>query len=142
MTTIAWDGVTLASDSACSSTFMSYGHEKISSSQDGTSLYAVCGEMATALAFVKWLDSDSVEYPASVSGDWAVLDYDIATQTMMLYTDSEHGMPVYPPFSMGSGSPYAQAAMTLGSGAEEAVEVAILLDPDSGGDVVAYSLME
>jgi hypothetical protein len=142
MTTIAWDGATLASDSACTASFLSYGHEKIFASQDKTSLYAVCGEMAMALAFVRWLDSDSDKYPDSVSGDWAVLDYDIATQNMTLYTNSEHGMPVYAPFAMGSGASYAQTAMVLGFTAEEAVTVAIELDGSSGGDVVVYDLLE
>lgn len=138
MTTIAWDGATLASDSACSSSFLSYGHNKIFSSQDETFIYALCGEMATGLAFISWLDSGENEYPENVSGDWAVLSYDTSAELMMLYTNSEHGMPVHAPFAMGSGAPYAQTAMVLGFSAEDAVKVAIQLDSESGGEVSVY----
>lgn len=50
------------------------------------------------------------------------------------------GIPQKQPFTIGSGSDFALAAMKSGKTAKEAVEIAISLDVFSGGDIKVYEL--
>jgi hypothetical protein len=142
MTTIAWDGERIGVDSVCTSRYLTYGHDKIFQSCDGTKIYALCGEMGLALAFVEFLESECGSYDTDIDGDWAILEYDRVGHIMTLYPGNRFGFPVTPPFAIGSGGPFAQAALVLGHTIEEAIGVAIELDPNTGGDITVIELLE
>ena len=49
-------------------------------------------------------------------------------------------LPVLPPVAVGSGEPYAYAVMTIGKNARAAVETAMRLDINSGGDLQIFKV--
>jgi ATP-dependent protease HslVU (ClpYQ) peptidase subunit len=63
-----------------------------------------------------------------------------ADGTVIVYEGGGATLQMSQPLSLGSGADYATAAMDAGASPERAVEVAILRDVYSGGDVVTYEI--
>lgn len=134
MTTIAWDGTSLSSDSQSSlfRTTVPKIHRL-----DKDRLFGSSGALEDALAVRDWLvnggDKPKVDdtFHAIVveRSSWYVLE------RSLIQMPYERRC-----FSVGSGRDFAMAAMMLGKSAAEAVALAIELDANSGGEVVTLSL--
>ena len=100
-------------------------------------------------AFAGGID-DGYQYKSILDGEMKIKDANISKDfnALVWYSDGrveEIFSSLFPvPFtgkftSIGSGMPYAMAAMSCGKTAREAVEVAKKLDCNTGGKIVSYS---
>lgn len=133
MTTVAYDGKTIAAD-----TLITGGVSSVSSKlltfpmiPDGT-FGAYAGDVGCALRFFRtWTgDPDSIpagDYQALVChSDGRVIYYN-GDGLCLEMTDQK--------FAIGSGCEYAMGAMAAGKTAVKAAQIACTLDPNSGGTV-------
>ena len=137
MTTIAYDGKTLAADSRMTSGNMVFSNsaEKIFELKDG-SLLALCGDFSLYGEVIDWFNG----------GDMPVVKEGEEIGGIHVFPDGvaeEFGrnlrlMPAKAPWAGGSGEPYAMTALMLGCSAAEAVKVACQLDTRSGLPVQQY----
>lgn len=139
MTTLAWDGKTLAADSRATSSGMPYKAVKIFMLADG-SLFAGSGEYGQVHAVKAWLENADADTQKPKTDDFAGFFVTAAGEVFRL-EESLIRLPVYEPFhAMGSGRDFAMAAMHCGKSAREAVEIAALYDVFTGGDVMAFDI--
>ncbi len=155
MTTIAWDGKTLAADSQATANDLvcSLHEQKIYTPGDGvtwtvagTPVVAIgcagdCGaefelqdKLAEGLTYATEFSAAFCFYAIAVIGHgraYLIGKAEDATRATM--------SPQVEPHALGSGSAVARAAMKCGKNAVEAVGVAIELDVYSGGGVQAYT---
>jgi 20S proteasome alpha/beta subunit len=137
MTTIAWDGKTLAADKRAVNNGYSGGTvTKIHHWTGG--LCAFSGDLDVGMQMVQWLrdGANPAKYPAQqeknacvflvIMRDGRTCRYE--STPVALWFENEQQ-------AMGSGRDYALAAMHLGKTAREAVEVAIALDCGSGNGI-------
>lgn len=143
MTTIAWDGKTLAADKrAC------FGGNiqvvtKIHRAQG--CLVAGSGELSFILAMVEWVKKgrDPAAFPASQrdKDDWQptlVIEPDGA---VLLYERTPHPIRWERlPCAIGSGRDFALATMHLGRSPQEAIAVAAEFDSGTGNGVNSMQL--
>ena len=104
---------------------------------------------------IRRIDADTV---AAVTGDWGCIEpwlkwyagdrsspYDLGEDSRIILAHARDGLTIYQgkgwfkvtaPFAAwGSGWPAAVAAMHMGADAKRAIEVAMLCDPSTGGEV-------
>ena len=139
ITTVAWDGRQLVSDS------MSVGYfvrevQKIFDT--GHMVYAVSGDYAKALSAVNRLKINE-DVSVEEMDDVSILAVDKKTKECFFYDSHPRPNKVEPPFAMGSGALPAMAIMLhhididdgclLNMSATEAVDMASRLDPYTGG---------
>jgi len=137
VTTIAFDGKTLAADSQTS---LYKGRAvKIHRLNDG-SLYGASGNLSEGVAVRLWLNDPALPMPKVADSFHAILIRD--GQLFALENDLTLVPYQCKYFAVGSGREYAMAAMLLGKTAREAVEVAIQLDINSGGEIQSLPLEE
>ncbi len=157
MTTIAWDGKTLASDgqSQVGNMIISRDKQKIFSPTDGVN-WLINGEKIQAIGVAgdtSCIDEVIAKFPEDIVYDTeftSIVDFCFIAITE---TGSSYGVvkdkgdtlasifSVGDMFAIGSGDVYAMAAMKSGKSAEEAVKVAISLDVYSGGDINSYKVL-
>jgi hypothetical protein len=143
MTTIAWDGKTVAADSLkVYGAYASPGnYEKII--QRAGIVFACAGNASLFEPMIKWyLDgADPKECPCVGKDEAALLvfrdDKAFYYRTEAPYADEPHA-----PDAWGAGSEFAIGAMHAGADARRAIEIAITCSPFSGRDVVAVELAE
>jgi hypothetical protein len=139
MTTIAWDGKTLAADTQATSSGMPYKAIKLFALADG-SLFAGSGDYGQILAVKDWLEGGSVLADRPKADDFAGL---LVTPTGEAFKleDALMRIPLFQPFfAIGSGRDFAMAAMHCGRRAREAIEIATLFDVFTGGEIVAFEV--
>lgn len=128
MTTVAFDGRTLAADTQ-SSMFRST-MQKVYRLKDGQ-LFGACGQFQDSTAVREWLENGG-EKPKVSEGFHAILIdgglFVLEDKLVKIKYDR-------PYFAIGSGRDYAMAAMFLGKTAAEAVRVAHEFDLDTGPEV-------
>lgn len=156
MTTIAWDGETLAADSrategdgsAFTDCFVKLFrvHSKVAPAK-GEVLFAAAGDEFAGELFRRWLErggecdlvargiSDDEEDGGGIDA--------LVVHASGAYTANHLGVLI--PlrdrhWAHGTGRQAALAAMRCGKGAAEAVRIAIAIDNNSGGQVVAMRL--
>jgi hypothetical protein len=135
MTTIAYDGKTLATDSQLSCQNLKFGTvPKIFDLKDG-SVGAFCGDYEMVEAIINWLNGDA-EKPEpnekySASGIMIPKDGSGPIEITCRYNTFK----TCTPWAGGSGDVIALTAMKCGKSAIEAVEIACELDMNSGGPV-------
>lgn len=140
MTTIAWDGKTLASDTLATSGNMKLAGETIKTMRVGKYRIAFAGEYAPAILF----------FNEKILSDMELGQFDFKAITpqpnafsLLVVVDGEYHCHVLdsesgfwddynPPIAIGSGSKYAIGSMYSGCDAKKAVEVACVLDTHSG----------
>jgi hypothetical protein len=137
MTTLAWDGKTLAADSRATSSGMPYKIVKIFVLADG-SLFAGSGDYGQIIAVKHWLENPDSQKPNA--DDFAGLL--VTPEGVLFKLEETLGLlPVYEAFhAIGSGRDFAMAAMHCGRTAREAVEIAALYDVFTGGEVMAINV--
>lgn len=133
MTTIAFDGITLAADSQQNGSYIDQLHtQKIC--QQGSLFIGYCGEVQQAMLVSRWLKDQTKPKPSAAD----LKDYEsIVIKGGKAYqlNDLCEFVPIGKPCAIGSGSDFAMGAMLAGKSATEAVRIAIKLDPHSGGKV-------
>lgn len=143
MTVIAWDGTTLAADKRTS-----FGTEFTTATKIrriNGSLVGCAGDTALCAAMIAWAERGYVvdEFPNGQK--------DRATCVSMIVIRPDgallhYGSEPYPfivedkTYTIGSGSPFASAAMHLGCDARRAVEVACALDINCGNGIDTLTL--
>lgn len=137
MTTIAWDGATLAADKMSTSVNLATVTTKLWRHEN--MVFAGCGNTARLREMYEWVRNGRVtaDLPAfQHDDDKSVHVLLIEDGKPYLYEESHVPIAIEMPFfALGTGRDYAMAAMHLGKTAREAVEVACLFDPNSGNGV-------
>lgn len=139
MTTIAWDGKTLAADRQ-----INFGNTRdgtmtkiVQRKKDGA-LCSTTGNAAKGAAFERWfLKGGRGDYPGNLGeGDRTTFAYIIYSPEHIVHYSSdgwyEKKMGF---FADGSGWELALGAMASGKTAKEAVEIASLFDIKTGSDI-------
>ncbi|QXX82949.1 hypothetical protein J6836_00715 [Providencia sp. R33] len=157
MTTIAWDGATLAADSQSQvgSMIVNLKEQKIFKAGNEHPLkingrriqvIGICGDMSAKDEIWQTLSS-GVNFGTAFNelSDFSIIaiDFDGKAFVVSKNKDEKHAY-VYEteaPLAIGSGDSFAMGAMKSGKSAEEAVKVAISLDVYSGGDVNSYKIL-
>ena len=142
MTTIAWDGNTLAADKRAVNGTSHSTVTKIRKIKG--ELCGGGGQFSSVLEMFEWINKGKKpeEFPKSQLDDdkWAPILVITKTNKILKYEQSpipieyEDGMQ-----AIGSGRDYALAAMHLGKNAKEAIEVASKFDPHTGNGVDTLS---
>lgn len=140
MTTIAWDGETLASDTLSTSGNMKLSGICKKTLRVGKYRVAFSGEYAPAQIFFKNnilsdLELGEMKYePFSPSeDDYTILIIEDGCKNCWLYNSTSGFWDEFqPPIAIGSGSKYAIGSMYSGFSSESAVEVSCKLDTHSG----------
>ena len=131
MTTIAWDGRTLAADSRNTVGGMPFTGIKAYRLSDGR-LYAGSGSAEDCEAVLQWLETRGDKPNVK---DFAAIV--IASEKCFRLEDKLVLIPVLTRFhAVGSGRDYAIAAMAMGKTAQEAVLLACRFDIYSGPPVI------
>lgn len=154
MTTIAWDGNLLATDSRETSTGAGITTDKAMKlwivdpakhSYDGVGVVAFgCAGTAGGSRILKALLEEGLTALTSVPDkvDFTALIVTDDGKGHWLYTDEDYAFVLGEPIlsdSVGSGSAYARAAMSLGKDAKSAVEFAMQFDQCTGGEVQTFN---
>lgn len=131
MTTVAWDGKTLVTESliTCGDTAFGNG-QKLFKLKDGSHV-AFAGRMDLYLATVEWLNGG--EKPEVHEEDGVIGLVVDKKGKAWEFDERFRPMPTCTPWAGGSGASFALAALHLGKTAEEAVELACKLDTHSRG---------
>lgn len=140
MTTIAWDGKTIATDTQATSTYIDQNtYDKIFTTKAGE-IVACAGACSDIAAFRLWLENgdDDKDFPEGIKELHALLvdTSDASSGVSAYYYDNRpERFPVKAPCAVGSGQDFAMGALLMGASARQAVAVAIKLDPFTGGKI-------
>lgn len=138
MTTIATDGKSMAGDSLVTANSERVGFAiKVRRAKDGR-IFGCCGDAADAVLFGQWINGELPEKPT--------LDERFAA--LVLNADGKvfyHGQKLVPleymvPMTLGSGEGIAMGAMLMGADPRKAVELSILRDAHSGGEITVEAI--
>lgn len=140
MTTIVCTRQGMASDSMASDGITSTSVTKIKRIHG--CLVGVAGVFTEANKFFNWLENADIEEDIPVPDMEHVSALVLTSKgDIMLYDHSLSPYFIDSPFTaIGSGSAAALAAMHCGKTLKDAVKIAILIDPFSGGKVVQHNL--
>ena len=137
MTTIAWDGYTLAADSQTSNSGSTWRHaNKVRKVRDG--YVACCGDILQIAKFIAW-------YEGGCDGDVGELDEFTALMVRKERLTIWEGPQEIEAnqdekLAVGSGWVWAAAAMDFGKSAVDAVEYACTRDNCTGGQVNSVTM--
>lgn len=145
MTTIAWDGLTLAADGQTTGndsietmTFKKVRRISVSVRDEKTIAYALAGDMSAFFDVENWISNgcDSNEFPSKFECCGFLVTannvYSFDSQTAGLYEIENVS-------ALGSGANFCRSAMELGLSAKDAVKHACKLDVFSGGKITAIN---
>lgn len=135
MTTIAFDGTHLATDTLVSEGDYIYGYtDKIHQVKGG--VLAAAGSIVDASLVIEWInDGRPKDRKPNLESFNAIFIPDSGEPVE--YDERLVPMFVVIPWSGGSGRNFALSAMKLGKSAHDAVEFAKEIDLHSGGDVIS-----
>lgn len=144
MTTIAFDGKTMACDTRVSGSHTYNTDTKIYENE--FVVIGVAGDAGVGILLVK---DDGILVPKHYDFDFSALVWvkDIETLCKVEFCKSwdcalSSVIPIADGFAaVGSGSPYALAAMYLGNTATRAVTVASQFDTNTGGKIITKQLL-
>lgn len=142
MTTIAWDGKTLAADSLVTRGFTQVDmmNKIITGMNDGL-IFALCGDRSDYERISLWIEL-KVESLKEARDTYPIKDEDseilMITKAGVFHYEGDckgHTSKINHKFAIGSGYQFALAAMDHGKTAVEAVEYAMTRDTSTGGKV-------
>lgn len=142
MTTIAWDGRTLAADTLATWNGSREGYV-VKIARRGAVMAAAAGNAVICRRLMDWFRDGMRGAPPSAgdkaAGNWSSLH--IFTPGGQVVTWGPDGWEAVRAslYASGSGGDFALGAMTVGATAEEAVAAAILHDTGSGGDITVLT---
>lgn len=131
MTTIAWDGTTLAADRRISSGTVTYSTTKIRRTQDGR-LIGATGDYGVCTAMLDWLEKGGARPNCQDSERWISALEIMPDGTCWMHNRDSRWRVEDGFVAIGSGRDYAMAVMSLSHPATVAVEVAARFDPGTG----------
>lgn len=137
MTTVVVSREGMAADSWLTDDFSTFSVQKIWRLQgiDGEILVGVSGRYDKCLQFVDWMDD---------KGDVKMRHVQAITldaEGISIYDGSKTPLRIRDPFAaIGSGAQAALGALHAGAGLAQAIEIARLIDPATGGMVVTELL--
>ncbi len=142
MTTIAFDGRTMAADTQQSGDFIDqFRAPKIVGSKDRRILTAGAGRVSSIERLRAWFfaGADLALLPQLEEKDDSTL---LIVQGGKVFELDREGflIEVGAPYAIGTGAKFAMGAMLAGADARQAVRIAIKLDPDSGGRIAALKV--
>lgn len=150
MTTIAFDGETIAADSLITSHGNNVGEAgKIAINSNNTEIYAFAGDIATFPAWIKWWQGsqDPKDIPVIPADSRCVLI--IVNEEGIFEVDSsapyktECGIKIHDGrtvYAAGSGQDLALGALFVGAKAASAVDAAKHFDTGTGGSINVVTL--
>lgn len=143
MTTIAWDGKTLAADTLSTWDGARSGYvSKIA--KRGNLLAGVTGNAVICRSLLDWFRSGMIGEPPSAgskgAGDWSTLNLFGFDGLVLTYGPDGWESVKSEAYANGSGCDYALGAMSAGCDARRAVEIAMMHDTRSGGEVQSISV--
>lgn len=134
MTVVAWDGKTLAADSAVTVGGMRLACEKIERFPDG-SLYGAAGDGDETVKLADFIRKGGTGRRPKCESVYAL--HILPDGTVNLYSGSAWPDRITSPFvAIGSGCKYAMAVMWAGFDSARACEAAIALDKSCSAPVV------
>lgn len=145
MTTIAFDGSTLACDGRATSEDMIIGDSFNKILRAGPFLVGFAGDMGAELLIRRFVTRDDFKASDGLAAKFRAFDtvfLVIDAGSSVKFFSSENLLPVErkAPCAIGSGAMAAEGALLAGATAEEAVHIASQLDPFTGGLVRAISV--
>lgn len=136
MTTIAWDGKTLAADTLSVSSAFCRDVDKLWSIGKDV-IYGGAGYYQDVLAVRNWLMDKDIGEPEVDENFCAII---IRNEICYRMESGLLEMPVKENYhAVGSGAPFAVVAMFLGKSSTEAVEIAAQFDEMTGGSITSIS---
>lgn len=155
MTTIAWDGMTIAADSqSTTGGRMSFRDNKIIPG-DGASIngrkviyIGLAGTSGDERHIISWLssmkDENGVEREMNPEVDCIVMLITAEGNCFTVQKNKDNSVPwiyeSHAPYAIGSGADFAISAMHLGFNAKDAVSHACELDAYSGGEIKSFDV--
>ena len=143
MTTIAWDGKSVAAD--CLATINQYPTDRNFKKlrQSKGKVYGCSGYAPLLEPLIEWhqLGADPATIPSSSDDDYraGLIVFDGARcfyyLSVIPYPDE-----LKPPYSWGVGSDFAIGAMKMGADARRAIEIAIECNVHTGGEIQVINL--
>jgi ATP-dependent protease HslVU (ClpYQ) peptidase subunit len=146
MTTIAFDGTVMASDSRVTDDVGAIRGKKLFKKRIGKSnhLIGIAGDVYAAMVFVDWYGTGKAPPGELVHSVPDLEGFEVLIWTgKKLFTANKLCRLVEveePKYAIGSGAPYAMTAMDCGKSAEQAVRLACRRDPSSGLPVITMTL--
>lgn len=153
MTTIAWDGITIAHDSQATAGSLIMANQKKSFALNASDAFFICGELAVLIVgsgtagderyakqFMHNAVDDIMEMPEELSFTQWVFTANGNCFAIQKMPDNKYPAvySVVPPVAAGCGRDFAMTAMYLGQTAEEAVITASVLDAFTDANVKTY----
>jgi hypothetical protein len=134
MTTIAWDGATLAADRRITSGTVTYSTTKIRRTADGR-LIGATGDYGVCSAMLDWLEKGGSRPHCQDSDRWISALEIMPDGTCWMHNRDSRWKVEDSFIAVGSGRDYAMATMALGHPARFAVELASRFDPGTGNGI-------
>lgn len=134
MTTIAWDGRSLAGDRRISSGTIVYTSTKVRRTADGR-LIGATGDYGVCIAMLDWLEKGGTRPECQDSDRWAAALEILPDGTCWMHNRETRWRVEDEFVAVGSGRDYAMAVMALGHPARLGVEIASRFDPGTGNGV-------
>lgn len=138
MTTIAWDGKSLAADTRATANGLIDNRTVKAWSHKGL-LIAACGSQALCEKFRVWvisgMDGES-PFEGAEDGNGIIA----APHCVVVFGNSGSWRVAEPFYTLGSGYQLALGALAMGADARKAVEVAARFDTMTGGDITVLTL--
>jgi ATP-dependent protease HslVU (ClpYQ) peptidase subunit len=134
MTTIAYDGKSVCTDSQITSRNSVFGFSRKVFRLESGAIVAFCGKMVLAYAVMLWLDGKA-ERPAVVDAEGFTALLVEPDGSAWEYDESLSRCPACVPWAGGSGELIVATAMRCGKTAREAVAIACELDVYTGGEI-------
>lgn len=138
MTTIAWDGKTLAADSQISNGDLRVGSARKIGAKNGVG-WGAAGDLSLINAFLDWCERGAAGSPPAFeegSGEGIIIHGDLVLTWSGRAWDRLNA-DVY---AIGTGRELAHGVLAIGGTAQQAVQAAISRDRGSGGRVRAISV--
>ena len=139
MTTIAWDGKTIAADRLCS--YHSNAVDKLVRMPDG-SVCAGAGDSACVAELIAWIAGGASEKPTFPPDSMTVLQVFHGFRARYFQSRCVPFPVSTTFFAIGSGADYAMGAMAMGALACDAVKIAAQFDSDTGDGIDSITLGE
>lgn len=142
MTTVAFDGKTMAADAGMVMNGVKIPYRRKMRRLKKGGLAGFCGTLAGGQLLLDWLDAGKLDVPFETPDECEADVLWVKKNGEVWLTDTDgvlmHMDPG--PVAIGSGGPIALGAMLAGATAAEAVKIAIERDPNSGFDVISLDL--
>lgn len=144
MSTVAWDGKTLAADRQCNNGDLKSPTSKIRRLPDGT-LLACTGNLGAGRILMKWYEDGQVQadYPTANQEKDALFARLIVVKDGSVSQYETFYVPIpliHPFFAWGSGRDFAIGAMANGAKATDAILIASQFDINTGLGVESFDV--